>query len=107
MIANEKIEEIKRIIDDEEKANQVLKILQENEMIQKEFHAQQQAKGIAEAKARGVKFGRPPHPFPKNFKNIYEGYQQGLLNLTQSAACLNINRVSFKRMVERYERENP
>ena len=41
------------------------------------------------------------------FKNIYEGYQQGLLNLTQSAACLNINRVSFKRMVERYERENP
>ena len=33
---------------------------------------QRQAEGIAAAKAKGVRFGRPPHPLPDNFDLIYQ-----------------------------------
>jgi len=33
---------------------------------------QRQAEGIAAAKARGVKFGRPPKPLPDNFYEVYK-----------------------------------
>ena len=33
---------------------------------------QRQAEGIAAAKARGVKFGRPPIPFPDNFYEVHK-----------------------------------
>ena len=32
---------------------------------------QRQAEGIAAAKARGVRFGRPPMPLPDNFEEVY------------------------------------
>ena len=32
---------------------------------------QRQAEGIAAAKARGVRFGRPPSPLPENFHEAY------------------------------------
>ena len=32
---------------------------------------QRQAEGIAVAKAKGVRFGRPPKPLPSNFYKIY------------------------------------
>lgn len=42
---------------------QVLSFVAENERTN---IRQRQAKGIAAAKARGVKFGRPPRPLPDN-----------------------------------------
>ena len=49
---------------------------------------QRQAKGIAAAKARGVKFGRPPRPLPDNFYEVHKAWRAKQLTLNQAAqAC--------------------
>ena len=47
---------------------QVLSFVAENERTN---IRQRQAEGIAAAKARGVRFGRPPKPLPPNFHHLY------------------------------------
>ena len=37
---------------------------------------QRQAEGIAVAKAKGVKYGRPPKPLPHNFHEVHSGVQR-------------------------------
>lgn len=38
---------------------------------------QRQAEGIATAKAKGIRFGRPPKPLPDNFHEAYQRWKQG------------------------------
>lgn len=42
---------------------------------------QRQAEGIAAAKARGVKFGRPPVPLPPNFYEVHKQWREKKLTL--------------------------
>ncbi|MCI9576201.1 MAG: hypothetical protein HFJ84_05985 [Clostridiales bacterium] len=105
-LIEEKLKQIELVIDDSEKYQQVLTIIYEIEALLKSHKAKRQADGIAAAKERGVKFGRPQKPLPRKFKKIYECYQLGLITAAEAATCLETNRVSFKRMVERYEQEN-
>ncbi len=44
-----------------------------------------QEQGIAAAKARGVRFGRPPHPLPENYHSVYQRWRAG--KITGSAAA--------------------
>ena len=44
-----------------------------------------QAEGIAAAKARGVRFGRPPKPLPENYHSAYQRWMAGAI--TGSAAA--------------------
>ena len=53
---------------------QVLSFVAENE---RSNIRQRQAEGIAAAKARGVKFGRPPKPLPENFHAVYQRWKNG------------------------------
>ena len=49
---------------------------------------QRQAEGIAAAKAKGVKFGRPPLPLPENFYAIHRDCRMKKLTVKQAAeAC--------------------
>lgn len=64
---------------------QVLSFVAENERTN---IRQRQAEGISAAKARGVKFGRPPLPYPDNFQEIYCNWKQKKITLNQAAeAC--------------------
>ena len=64
---------------------QVLSFVAENERTN--IH-QRQAEGIAAARARGVKFGRPPTPLPDNFHQVHREWRSKKLTLTQAAeAC--------------------
>ena len=64
---------------------QVLSFAAENERIN---IRQRQAEGIAAAKARGVRFGRPALPYPDNFQNIYYAWREKKITLRQAAeAC--------------------
>lgn len=61
---------------------QVLSFVAENERVN---IRQRQAEGIAAAKARGVRFGRPPAPLPENFHGVYQRWRAG--KITGAAAA--------------------
>lgn len=56
-------------------ADLVLQILSFVAQSERENIKKRQAEGIAAAKARGVKFGRPPHPLPDNFHQIHRDWR--------------------------------
>ena len=51
---------------------QILSFVAQNE---REYIRKRQAEGIAAAKAKGVRFGRPPVPLPGNFHNIHRAWR--------------------------------
>ena len=64
---------------------QVLSFVAENE---RSNIRQRQAEGIAAAKAKGVKFGRPSLPLPENFHQVHRAWRGKNLTLREAAdAC--------------------
>ena len=63
---------------------QVLSFVAENE---RASIKQRQAEGIAAAKARGVKFGRPQRALPDNFDEVCQDWQDKKITLRQAAAA--------------------
>lgn len=64
---------------------QALSFVAENE---RDNIRQRQAEGIAAAKARGVRFGRPPLPLPDNFHMLHQAWRGQKITLRQAArAC--------------------
>lgn len=61
---------------------QVLSFVAENE---RNNIRQRQAEGIAAAKARGVRFGRPPKPLPENFAVVCKDWQDGKITGVEAA----------------------
>lgn len=56
---------------------------------------QRQAEGIAVAKARGVKFGRPPRPIPDNFYDVYQQWKAKKITLKQAASLCDMPETTF------------
>ena len=54
-----------------------------------------QAEGIASAKSRGVKFGRPLLNIPKDFIRAYKLYQNGLIKVKDVMSMCNIAKSTF------------
>lgn len=73
---------------------QVLSFVAENE---RDNIKQRQKEGIAAAKARGVRFGRPPKPLPDNFKRIYTQWENKEISARKASIVLNMPLTSFLR----------
>ncbi len=71
---------------------QVLSFVAENERTNIK---QRQAEGIAAAKAKGVKFGRPPLPLPNNFYEIHKAWRSKKLTLKEAANACNMSVGTF------------
>ena len=80
---------------------QVLSFVAENERIN---IRQRQAEGIAAAKARGVKFGRPPKPLPENFNQLYQQWKNGEITGTAAAKLCGMPLSTFRYRAEAYEK---
>ena len=56
---------------------------------------QRQAEGIAAAKARGVRFGRPPIPMPDNFRELHLAWREGKISLGEAAEACHMRPKTF------------
>lgn len=79
---------------------QVLSFVAENERTN---IRQRQAEGIAAAKARGVKFGRPPKPLPVNFHEVYRRWRSGEITGTAAAKRCGMPLATFRYRAEFYK----
>ena len=79
---------------------QVLSFVPENERTN---IRQRQAEGIAAAKAKGVKFGRPPLPLPDNFYEVHKEWRSKKLTLRQAAEACNMPVGTFYGKARKFE----
>ena len=67
---------------------------------------QRQAEGIAAAKARGVKFGRPPLPIPQNFYQMHKDWRAGKITIDEAAKACNMCPKTFYSKAVKYEKSS-
>ena len=79
---------------------QVLSFVAENERTNIK---QRQAEGIAAAKAKGVKFGRPPLPLPDNFYEVHKAWRSKKLTLKEAANACNMPVGTFYGKARKFE----
>ena len=72
---------------------QVLSFVAENERAN---IRQRQAEGIVAAKARGVRFGRPPRPLPDGFAEVCRRWHSGELSCAEAARRLCMPPSTFR-----------
>lgn len=84
-------------------ADLVLNTLSYVAQTERENIRRRQAEGIAEAKARGVRFGNPGKPLPKNFAEIARRWRQKELTLKQALETLGVGRTYFYQHVKELE----
>ena len=77
---------------------QVLSFVAENE---RTSIRARQAEGIAEAKARGVRFGRPAAPLPDCWKDVFQRWRSGEITGAEAARQCRMPLSSFRSRAER------
>lgn len=80
---------------------QVLSFVAENE---RENIRQRQAEGIAAAKARGMKFGRPALPLPDNFHEVHKAWREKKIPLRLAAKACGMPVGTFYDKAVRFEK---
>lgn len=80
---------------------QVLSFVAENE---RSNIRQRQAEGIAAAKAKGIRFGRPPLPLPENFHENYQRWKSGEITCTTAAKACGLPLSTFRDKATVYEK---
>ena len=81
---------------------QVLSFVAENERTN---IRQRQAEGIAAAKARGVRFGRPTLPIPDNFDQLRKEWRSGKITIEEAASECNMCSKTFYSKAIKAEQE--
>ncbi len=82
---------------------QVLSFVAENERTN---IRQRQAERIAAAKARGVKFGRPPSPLPDNFYEVHKAWRNKQITLKQAAETCQMKVGTFYGKATKFEKSS-
>lgn len=78
-------------------ADLVLQILSFVAQSERENIKKRQAEGIAAAKKRGVKFGRPETPLPDGFGKIARDWENGRITTDQALALCHMSESTFYR----------
>ncbi len=80
-------------------ADLVLQILSYVAQTERENIRQRQREGIAAARQRGVRFGRPKLPLPDNFSCVKEEWESGRIVSREAARLLGVSQDTFLRWV--------
>lgn len=76
-------------------ADIVLQLLSYVAQVERENIKLRQAEGIAAAKARGVRFGRPCIQQPEYFEDVLAGWQNNELSSREAAGALGVSHTTF------------
>ncbi len=85
-------------------ADLVLQILSFVAQSERENIRRRQAEGIAAARIKGVRFGRPMVPFPEDFSEIVRAWEDKKLPLTEALALCSMSESTFYRRLREYRR---
>ena len=83
-------------------ADLVLQILSFIAQSERENIKKRQAEGIAAAKAKGVRFGRPEKKVPDNFGKIIKDWEEKRLMFSEVLKLCNISEATFYRKLREY-----
>ena len=81
-------------------ADLVLQILSFVAQSEREHIKERQAQGIAAAKARGVRFGRPEKPLPENFADLVRRWEEKHIPLKVITDACEISEATFYRRLQ-------
>lgn len=83
-------------------ADLVLQILSFVAQSERENIKKRQAQGIAAAKAKGVRFGRPEVPMPDNFGSHLSKWEKGQITTSEILKLTGLSKSTFYRKVREY-----
>lgn len=83
-------------------ADLVLQILSFAAQSERDNIKKRQEQGIAAAKARGVKFGRPEAAVPCNFPKIVQSWEQKEITFEETLRMCNMSKATFYRRLHAY-----
>lgn len=83
-------------------ADLVLQILSFVSESERENIKKRQEQGIAAAKARGVRFGRPEKPVPDDFETIIKSWEKGKISFDEAVAKCGFSSATFYRKLREY-----
>ena len=86
-------------------ADLVLQILSFVAQSERENIKERQAQGIAAAKRRGVRFGRPERAVPADFPEIVRRWERGELCFQDAQQRCGVSEATFYRRLREYRRE--
>ena len=78
---------------------QILSFVAQNE---RENIKKRQSEGIAAAKAKGVKFGRPESPVPVNFGKLIKQWEKKQISIAELLSICNMSEATFYRKLKEY-----
>lgn len=84
-------------------ADLVLQILSFVAQSERENIRKRQAEGIAAAKAKGVRFGRPEKDVPENFAKIIKDWEKGTLSTAEALKRCDMSESTFYRRRREYK----
>ena len=83
-------------------ADLVLQILSFVAQSERENIKKRQAQGIAAAKAKGVRFGRPEIPTPEGFNKYVKKWESGEITTSEVLKLTNLSKSTFYRKVREF-----
>lgn len=84
-------------------ADMMLQLLSYVAQVERENIRQRQAEGIAAARARGVRFGRPRIERPEAFETVRGLYSSGGLTCAEAAEACGVSESTFRRWIRALE----
>lgn len=85
-------------------ADLVLQILSFVAQSERENIKKRQAQGIAAAKEKGIRFGRPPKPLPENYHQVYQRWKAGKITGLEAAKQCGMTMSTFRYQARIYEK---
>lgn len=97
--------EVFQIVGNENVAERLIILLEEQKRREKARMSKVQREGIRRAKARGVAMGRPMKKLPYNFHSICQQYKTGELCASDAAKLCEMGTSTFYRKAREYGKQ--